>query len=171
MMAEMNWSLRDKPPAPAHLSRAQRKALASEVKNLSWQNRGVRWGVIIVIGWQFLSGAEAFVWTGRTLIFFELSIFLFLIPWLVFCVLPTNRRNALRVWAAHGLCVKCGYDLRGNESGQCPECGRVWTAHGLCTKCGCDLRQVDSDRCPECGEVRVGYETGSASTGDKTAGS
>jgi hypothetical protein len=23
-----------------------------------------------------------------------------------------------------GLCVECGYDLRGNESGVCPECGR-----------------------------------------------
>ena len=22
-----------------------------------------------------------------------------------------------------GLCVKCGYDLTGNESGVCPECG------------------------------------------------
>jgi uncharacterized paraquat-inducible protein A len=22
-----------------------------------------------------------------------------------------------------GLCYKCGYDLRGNESGRCPECG------------------------------------------------
>ena len=22
-----------------------------------------------------------------------------------------------------GLCVKCGYDLRGNASGVCPECG------------------------------------------------
>jgi len=23
----------------------------------------------------------------------------------------------------HGLCAKCGYDLRGNTKGRCPECG------------------------------------------------
>ncbi len=23
----------------------------------------------------------------------------------------------------HGLCLRCGYDLRGNESGRCSECG------------------------------------------------
>ncbi len=23
-------------------------------------------------------------------------------------------------------CVKCGYHLKGNESGTCPECGHVW---------------------------------------------
>jgi hypothetical protein len=26
---------------------------------------------------------------------------------------------------AKGLCVRCGYDLRGNVSGVCPECGEV----------------------------------------------
>lgn len=26
-------------------------------------------------------------------------------------------------WVRHGLCIACGYDLRGNESGVCPECG------------------------------------------------
>ena len=31
--------------------------------------------------------------------------------------------------ASAGLCVHCGYDLHGNESGVCPECGREidWT--------------------------------------------
>lgn len=38
-----------------------------------------------------------------------------------------------RAWARRrrtrfGLCVRCGYDLRGNESGRCPECGQ---AHGI----------------------------------------
>lgn len=33
----------------------------------------------------------------------------------------TARRRQGR--AARGYCVNCGYDLTGNESGRCPECG------------------------------------------------
>jgi hypothetical protein len=33
---------------------------------------------------------------------------------------PARRRRYRR---EHGLCVKCGYDLTGNVSGVCPECG------------------------------------------------
>jgi hypothetical protein len=29
-----------------------------------------------------------------------------------------------RRWFA-GRCIKCGYDLTGNKSGRCPECGEV----------------------------------------------
>ena len=34
-------------------------------------------------------------------------------------------RGAVRRWRRpkHGLCVKCGYDLRGSNSEACPECG------------------------------------------------
>jgi RNA polymerase subunit RPABC4/transcription elongation factor Spt4 len=32
----------------------------------------------------------------------------------------TRRRSRIR----RGLCVQCGYDLTGNQSGICPECGR-----------------------------------------------
>ena len=28
-------------------------------------------------------------------------------------------------WKAKGLCVGCGYDLTGNVSGVCPECGQA----------------------------------------------
>lgn len=31
--------------------------------------------------------------------------------------------------AAPGHCRNCGYDLRGNESGRCPECGMQFTRH------------------------------------------
>jgi len=31
-----------------------------------------------------------------------------------------RRRRSSRL---HGHCVKCGYDLAGNLSGRCPECG------------------------------------------------
>ncbi len=36
-------------------------------------------------------------------------------------------RGPLRRWRRHrkGLCLKCGYDLEGNVSGVCPECGRA----------------------------------------------
>ena len=36
-------------------------------------------------------------------------------------------RGPLRRWRRRrrGLCLKCGYDLRGNESGVCPECGEA----------------------------------------------
>ena len=33
---------------------------------------------------------------------------------------PPERRRERR---EHGLCVACGYDLTGNVSGVCPECG------------------------------------------------
>jgi hypothetical protein len=26
-----------------------------------------------------------------------------------------------------GHCAYCGYDLRGNTAGRCPECGRRWS--------------------------------------------
>jgi hypothetical protein len=33
------------------------------------------------------------------------------------------RRRRRKRREAHGLCPRCGYDLRGNVSGVCPECG------------------------------------------------
>lgn len=38
-------------------------------------------------------------------------------------VLVIRRRWDHQVRLQRGLCLKCGYDLRGNESGACPECG------------------------------------------------
>jgi hypothetical protein len=40
-------------------------------------------------------------------------------PALAFIRGPLRRRRRPR----KGLCIKCGYDLTGNESGICPECG------------------------------------------------
>ena len=34
-----------------------------------------------------------------------------------------RRQSARADRAARGLCVGCGYDLTGNVSGVCPECG------------------------------------------------
>ena len=50
--------------------------------------------------------------------------------WMVVAALATYPtiafiRGPVRRWRRHrkGLCLKCGYDLTGNESGVCPECG------------------------------------------------
>lgn len=52
----------------------------------------------------------------------------FWIPFLVFGIYPAIAfiRGPLRRWHRRrkGLCVRCGYDLRGNVSGVCPECGK-----------------------------------------------
>ena len=42
-----------------------------------------------------------------------------------FVVMWRTKRRAARVELrrTNGLCVNCGYDLKGNVSGVCPECG------------------------------------------------
>jgi hypothetical protein len=48
-------------------------------------------------------------------------------PPLLFAIYPAIAfiRGPLRRWRRHkkGLCLRCGYDLTGNVSGVCPECG------------------------------------------------
>ncbi len=41
---------------------------------------------------------------------------------LVLIIAWQDRRTRKR--AARGLCTRCGYDLTGNVSGTCPECGK-----------------------------------------------
>jgi hypothetical protein len=49
------------------------------------------------------------------------------IPFVLLCVVPSfiliRRVRRTRRWAATGRCVQCGYNLTGNVSGICPECG------------------------------------------------
>ena len=47
---------------------------------------------------------------------------------IVFLAVFHRPRDVTAVRKAKGLCVLCGYDLRGNVSGVCPECGggRRW---------------------------------------------
>ena len=42
--------------------------------------------------------------------------------WLMLLWVRRHRRRRYR--ARHGLCIHCGYDLQGNVSGVCPECGK-----------------------------------------------
>ena len=46
--------------------------------------------------------------------------FIVLLPIILYPTLPIIKKRRRR---KHGLCVKCAYDLTGNESGICPECG------------------------------------------------
>lgn len=54
---------------------------------------------------------------------------------------PARRRRRI----PPGRCA-CGYDLTGNVSGRCPECGRA-----VHCACGYDLTGHASGRCPYCG--------------------
>lgn len=49
-----------------------------------------------------------------------------------------NRRRAAAVRWARGCCPGCGYDLQGNDSGICPECGQGWRPE----TCGNDARST-----------------------------
>lgn len=53
------------------------------------------------------------------------------------------------------LCKGCGYNLTGNTSGVCPECGRPVETR-FCTVCGYNLTGNASGVCPECGQT-VGH--------------
>ncbi len=52
-------------------------------------------------------------------------------------------------------CRTCGYDLTGNVSGRCPECGREVplppAQPGYCPACGGDITDNVSGRCEQCG--------------------
>lgn len=56
------------------------------------------------------------IWSG----FAFNTIFYSTILWLL-TLDPFTARRMLRI--KHGLCIKCGYDLRGAEHNACPECG------------------------------------------------
>lgn len=51
--------------------------------------------------------------------FWALIPLLYVSPYLMFIYAPARRRRRRR----RGLCVQCAYDLRGNISGRCSECG------------------------------------------------
>ena len=65
---------------------------------------------------------------------FAATLLLFLILW-IWAAVETNisraRRSRDRARRIEGKCIACGYDLTGNASGICPECGRPTPASGL----------------------------------------
>lgn len=46
-------------------------------------------------------------------------------PSIVFILMPLYRTHRCHHRRRRGLCVQCGYDLTGNVSGRCPECGQA----------------------------------------------
>jgi len=56
--------------------------------------------------------------------FLVLGIMMLFFGLLVRNAVLEHRRNLKDARIKKRLCVDCGYDLRGNESGICPECGR-----------------------------------------------
>ena len=49
-----------------------------------------------------------------------------------------------------GLCAVCGYDLTGNVTGVCSECGTPVT--DICSQCGYALGGITDAACPWCGQ-------------------
>jgi hypothetical protein len=51
------------------------------------------------------------------------------LPFIVFAIYPALAlvRGPLRRWRRRrrGMCLNCGYNLTGNVSGMCPECGEA----------------------------------------------
>jgi hypothetical protein len=107
---------------PGHLSPEERRVMRREVMHLT----GYSWEFWCMVG-------SWLVWLGllMTSMAFHLHWLLISLPiaavliWPMLIVLSivAMRRNAELVWGLHGLCKRCGYDLRGNDSGRCPECG------------------------------------------------
>jgi hypothetical protein len=82
--------------------------------------------IIEASGWSYPGGTGVY-----PLVFWELAI-----PYwsglLVSALYPlwSTYRGPIRRWrhGRRGCCRKCGYDLTGNVSGVCPECGRAVAA-------------------------------------------
>jgi len=56
-----------------------------------------------------------------------------------------DRIRRRRVLPGH--CTTCGYNLTGNTTGVCPECGDL----AVCASCGYNLANNETAKCPECG--------------------
>jgi len=86
------------------------------VERIRWPQHG-RW---YTTGWHtLLPGAVGRVWGASSVVAMAIAPL-----WPFVLVIILFRRHALIFWRKPpGHCRKCGYDLRLNESGVCPECG------------------------------------------------
>jgi hypothetical protein len=81
-------------------------------------------GLLLMPGWVGLCADQR---TGANPVY--LIAVPYWLPVLITAIMPSwwvalQRRRRLRAWRSRaGLCVSCGYDLTGNTSGVCPECG------------------------------------------------
>ena len=72
----------------------------------------------ITVSWYRFYANGVMSWTYRTEILLWLPVLLFGV-WPAWRLLPFPRRRKRK---RHGLCLQCGYDLRGSKE-RCPECG------------------------------------------------
>lgn len=130
MLSDINLSaLRSAPPPEiAHLPSEQQAGILRDVSRRMLRDKVYRLAAIpfvLVSGVPLLVnliGAPQFVRTAALLLFFATYV------WFLLSFLPAARRRALHAELAERNirpphCVLCGYDLRGIESGVCPECG------------------------------------------------
>ena len=81
---------------------------------MGWKVRGyMGFGTL---WWPWYTSAAQF-WTIHLPLWIPTSIFALLFPW---AYAPLYR---LRYRRRNGLCLRCGYNLEGNVSGVCSECG------------------------------------------------
>jgi hypothetical protein len=78
-----------------------------------------RWGML---GFNCFQAAPTSSWVGTTFVTVP-HWFLAMVPWLVPAMRWAYRRPRERR-RRRGMCVACGYDLRGTPA-RCPECGRA----------------------------------------------
>ena len=64
-------------------------------------------------------GLDLSIWRYGGIFTAAVAVLLFVYPCTAFARGPLRRWRRRRM----GWCLKCGYDLTGNESGTCPECG------------------------------------------------
>lgn len=102
------------------------KDVSREVR-FEWQTIALVTTVTVTSGTVLLlllfSFARDTGWTGEVLAFGSLAVVL--VPTLLLLHVFDVRRVRKRLWSRlRHLCSFCGYNLTGNTSGVCPECGR-----------------------------------------------
>ena len=90
------------------------------------ENRLIRWAVAILTGVVFVVGEYAAYWlfpskaTAILPFFCGFGLPLIIVPVLVYVVLTPHVKLPIPGHCPH---CHCGYNLTGNVSGVCPECG------------------------------------------------
>ena len=121
--ARFSWRSHAPPPSPA-LPPTSSPASSLEVKTyvlgrhkaLGAEYVVTHWNIPTPQGWRAEVRKDLFVPLWHFLVVFCLVAGIWAVP-------RTRARHRLRSRQAGGLCLNCGYDLRGNSSPRCPECG------------------------------------------------
>lgn len=83
-------------------------------------------GGLCVLGvWYGMAGGDSRITGGLFIAAYAIAVVGVLWNVVLFAIRNPERRR--QRWTAQGRCPSCGYDLNGNQSGVCPECGtRIW---------------------------------------------